>query len=209
MALAPGQPPDQEAVDRTEGQFARFGPRSRARDILEQPLDLGAGKIGVQQQAGLFGDQRLMPLGLEPGAMGRRAPVLPDDGIVDRLAALAVPDQRRLTLVGNADGGHVASLDAGLGQGRLDGPDHALPDFLWVMLHPAVLRKDLREFLLAAAHNGAVLIEHDRPARGRALINRQNIAHAILPEPFTGLSVVHPPPCGEGSEIGLGPLPSP
>ena len=32
----------------------RFGPRAGARHIVEDPGDLGAGEIGVEQQAGLL-----------------------------------------------------------------------------------------------------------------------------------------------------------
>ena len=46
--------------------------------------------------AGEFVDERI-----DPG-------VLPDEGVVQRLAGALVPDQRRLALVGDADGGEVA-----------------------------------------------------------------------------------------------------
>ena len=38
--------------------------------------------------------------------------VLPDEGVVQRLAGAPVPDQRRLALVGDADGGEVAGRQA-------------------------------------------------------------------------------------------------
>ena len=58
--LAAGQPPQQEAVDGAEGEFAALGALARARDMIEQPGDLGAGEIGVEHQAGLRRDRRLV-----------------------------------------------------------------------------------------------------------------------------------------------------
>ena len=87
---------------------------ARAGDVVEQPGDLGAGEIGVEQQAGGGGDRLGMPGLAQRGAGGGRAAVLPDDGAVDRPAAAAVPDQRRLPLVGDADAGDVLRPEPGL-----------------------------------------------------------------------------------------------
>ena len=51
MHRAAGQPPQQEAVDRAEGQLAALGRRARARHLLEQPGELGGGEIGVDHAA--------------------------------------------------------------------------------------------------------------------------------------------------------------
>jgi hypothetical protein len=48
------------------------------------------------------------PLRAQLGAQRLGAAVLPDDGVVDRLAGAAVPQHRGLALVGDADGGDVA-----------------------------------------------------------------------------------------------------
>ena len=45
-----------------------------------------------------------MPLVFQIGADFRRAPVLPDNGLVDGLAGLALPHHRGFALVGDADG---------------------------------------------------------------------------------------------------------
>ncbi len=106
---AAGQPPEQEAVDGAEQQLAALRPRARApAHVVEQPGDLGAGEIGVEQQAGLGGDvPARAPSAFSCCAGVGGAPVLPDDGAVDRLAGRAVPDDRGLALVGDADGGDV------------------------------------------------------------------------------------------------------
>ena len=61
MHPATGQPPQQEAVHRAEGQLPalRLGPR--ARHVVQQPGQLGRGEIRVRQQPGPGGDQRLLP----------------------------------------------------------------------------------------------------------------------------------------------------
>ena len=53
----------------------------------------------------------LRALGLELGAVVGGAAVLPDDRAVDRLAGRAVPDDGRLALVGDADGGDAPDVD--------------------------------------------------------------------------------------------------
>ena len=50
MHLAAGEPPQQKAVDGAEGQLAAFGSGPRAGDLIEQPRDLGAGEVGIEQQ---------------------------------------------------------------------------------------------------------------------------------------------------------------
>ena len=109
VQLAAGQPPDQVGVDRAEGEFAALGPLARARHVVEDPVDLGAprnrGRAAARSCARPASHCR-------PASAARRclrgAPVLPDDGVVDRLAGRPVPDDRRLALVGDADGGDVA-----------------------------------------------------------------------------------------------------
>ena len=49
---AAGQPPDQERVDGAEAELAALGLRAGALHVVEQPGDLGAGEIGIEQQAG-------------------------------------------------------------------------------------------------------------------------------------------------------------
>src|SRR5881394_3814703 len=48
-SCAPAQLPDQEAVDGSEAKLKGFGSSSRARHVLQQPVELRSGKIRVQQ----------------------------------------------------------------------------------------------------------------------------------------------------------------
>ncbi len=104
-----------------EEQVAGLGLGARAGHIVQQPADLGAGEVGGQGQTGLAIDQMsAWPASSNSAADAIGARVLPDDGVVDRLARCAVPEHGGLALVGDADGGDVIGRDAGLGQGRAD-----------------------------------------------------------------------------------------
>ncbi len=181
--LAARQPPDEEGIDRAEAKLALLRPLARALHIGEQPGKLGAGKVRVEQQTGALGENLLMPGLLQLVAKLARTSILPDNGIVQRLAGFAIPDQRRLTLVGDADGGDVGALETGFVQRLLDRPDDRFPDFLRIVLHPTGIREDLPKLLLACPGYLHGLIEDDR-ARGRgALVNGDNVAaHSFLPE---------------------------
>ena len=85
---------------------------ARAGDVVENPGDLRGAEIGIEQQPGLRLDHRLAAVGAELVADAGRAAILPDDRAVDRLAGRAVPDDDRLALVGDADGGDVGRLQA-------------------------------------------------------------------------------------------------
>src|SRR5437879_5274134 len=96
---------------------------------------------------------------------------------MDRLAALAVPEDSRLTLIGDADAhqifqGNILFLKRFARHLAL-----RLEDFLWIVLDPAGLRIDLAEFALRAADGGAFLVEQDGARAGRALIERENVTH--------------------------------
>ena len=172
MDAPAGQPPEQEAVDGADGKLARRGALARLGHILQQPGDLGRGEIGIEEEAGQALDHRALALGLQPAAEIGAAPVLPDDGVVDRLAARPLPHDRGLALIGDADGRHIGGGGQHLaadGQGRL-------PDLLRVMLDPAVGREDLRQLALRHGADMAFAVEDDGARAGRALIDRQNAA---------------------------------
>ncbi len=182
---AAAQVPHQPGVDRAESQFAALGLCARPGNIVEQPGDLGAAEIGVQQKTGLLPDQRLMAFGEQAVADARRAPVLPDDGVVDRPAGLAIPNDGRFALVGDAYGGDVAGAQAGRGYGFLGDTELGRPDIARVVLDPAGLRKDLAEFALRLAAHPPIAVEDDGAAGRRALIESQDKGcHAPGMTPF-------------------------
>ena len=177
VLFAAGQVPDQPRIDRAEGEPARVGKLPRLGHVLENPAELAAGKVGVDDEAGLFLDHLRKPVALELVAEAGGAAVLPDDGVADRLACLAVPDHGRLALVGDADGREVLCRKAGLGH-RLGG-DAVLrgPDFVGVMLDPAGLREVLLEFLLGDRLDRAGVFEDDGAGTGGALVEGEDVFH--------------------------------
>ncbi len=187
VGLALGHLPDQPAVDGAEQQFAAAGTLTAALDVVENPLDLGAGEIGVDHQAGGLADVIVHAVALELVADRRALAALPDDGVVDRPAADLVPDDGGLTLVGDADRRHLLVADAGLGQGFDEHAALGRPDFHRIVLDPARLRIDLRELALGDGHHVGVAVQHDGAGAGGALVEGYDVllvrvAHGDVPQ---------------------------
>ena len=108
--LAAGEFPDQISIDGAEKQFPFFGALFRSLDILQNPMQFGGGKIGIDHQSCCLADIRPFPLFQFLAEFGGAA-ALPDNGIADRLARLLIPDQRCFPLVGDADGGKLGRLN--------------------------------------------------------------------------------------------------
>ena len=175
MDLAAGQPPQQEAFDGAGGERALLRRGAAAGDVVEDPGDLGAGEIGIEEQAGLGRDLVLVPGALQLVAALGGAAVLPDDGVVDRLAGAAVPHDRGLALVGDADAGQRLGVELRLGERAAADLDRGRPDLLGVVLDPARLGEDLRQFLLRRRHRPARGIEHDGAGAGGALVDGEDV----------------------------------
>src|SRR5256885_996860 len=80
-----------------------------------------------------------------------RAAVLPDDRVMHRLTGLAIPQHRRLALIGDADRAHVVRSHPRVGERRTNEHAHAAPDLVRVVLHPTGAWVMLRDFGIAAA----------------------------------------------------------
>ena len=100
---AAGQVPDEPGVDRAERELAALGALARAGHVVEQPLELRAREIGVDDEAGLRGEQSGVASRAQRVAQRRGAAILPDDRVGDRLAGRAIPQHRGLALIGDAD----------------------------------------------------------------------------------------------------------
>src|SRR5476649_444016 len=137
VGFAAGKFPDQPAVDGAEQQLAVARTLTAAFDVVEDPLQLGAGEVRVGDQAGGVADVLLVAITLELLADLGAASALPNDRVVDRTASDLVPDHGGFTLVGDTDGSDLVMVQAGLCQGL----DHhrALggEDFHRVMFNPA------------------------------------------------------------------------
>jgi mannonate dehydratase len=104
---APGQLPDQPAIDGAKRQIG--GAVAQAAHVVEQPAQLGAGEIGIDHQSRRGAHCFFEPVALELLALLRGTAVLPDDGAVDRTAAAPIPDDYCLALIGDADRGNILS----------------------------------------------------------------------------------------------------
>ncbi len=178
---AAGHLEDQPRIDRAERELAARGARTRIGRVIEQPLELRAGEVGVDHEARLRGDERLVARRAQFIAKACRAPVLPHDRVGDRPARGTFPYERRLALVRDADGGDVARGNARLRQRLVHDARLRRPDFGRVVLDPAGLRKDLPKLLLRRAANGTRFVEDDGARTRGALIQRENARHARAP----------------------------
>src|ERR1022692_2124317 len=145
--------------------------------MIENPGNLAAGEVGVDQQAGALLYEMFVTFVLELLAKAGGTAILPDDGVVDGLAGCAVPDDGGFALVGDADGGNVGGLCTRLRQ-RFEGDsDLRRCDLFRVVLDPSGLRKDLVELALVYRSDGAVIVEQEGSGTCGALIERENVAH--------------------------------
>ena len=171
MHFASCQPPDKKAVYGSETQFACSRAVACPPDVIKDPGQFCGGKIGVEQKAGLFHH-----FGFLAGVFHHRAdvcsaPILPDDGIMDRLAGGAVPDDCGFALVCDADGHRHAAAQPCLcyhGGRYIDG---CLPDILGVVLDPAVGREMLRKLGGLLRQYGTFLVKKDGARTSGSLVD--------------------------------------
>ena len=77
-------------------------------------MQLGGGKIRIQQKASLLRDFSLISFCAQTITKRRCAPILPHNCPMDWRAGFAVPHQGCFTLVGNADGRDIFGCAARL-----------------------------------------------------------------------------------------------
>jgi len=143
--------------------------------VVEDPLDFRRREVGVRLQPGLSADPLDLVLGLQFLDAVRRPPVLPDEGVVDRVAGLDVPDERRLALVRDTDGGQLFGLEVRLVEGPDDDGLRVLPDFDGVVFYPAGFRVDLFVFLVRVGDDLPAVVEHHEEAGCRSSPDRSRL----------------------------------
>ena len=109
----------------------------------------------------------------------RRPAVLPDDRAVDRTPRRALPDDRRLALIRDAETGELARRDAGVADRLARDLELRVPDVGRVVFDPAGLREVLRELALRRAADARPLVEDERPRTGRALVEREDVWQVV------------------------------
>ena len=182
MDLSAGEVPDEPAVHGACPQVSALRPAADAGDVVQQPADLRAGEIGIDQKACFLRHRLSQPLRLQPVAEGGGAAALPDNGVVDRLAGPGVPQNSGLPLVGDADGGDLLGVDVG-GIHRLrQGPLFRGPDLQGIVFHPAGLGIDLVEGMLGPGDDIPRPVKQDGTGAGGALVQGDHIGfHRTLP----------------------------
>ena len=187
MDAPAGQIPDEPCVHRAEEKLAALGALSRAGDVIEDPAQLGAGEIGVDQKAGLFADLLFPAIGAQLLAQRRRPAALPDDRVIHGAARFLFPDDRRLALVGDADSGDVRGGKAARAECLRERFKLRIEDRHRIVLHPAGLRIDLREGVLRERHDLPVHIKNNGAGARRPLVKGDNVlAHGITSLIFAG-----------------------
>ena len=175
MSLAAGEIPDQPGIHRAEQQFAPLGALACARDIVQNPFDLGSGEIGVDQQAGFVAHVGCHAVSGQFIADRGRAPALPNDGVVHRLAGVLVPDDGRFALVRDADACDIRRRQAAFFKRLAHGVELRIQNDHGVVLDPARLGINLREGILRQRHDVAALVKNNRTGACGALIQSHNV----------------------------------
>ncbi len=169
------QVPDEPRVRVSEGQFAAFGPFAHARHVLEDPHDFrdrGVGREGLTHGGA-------EPVGAAVGGEAvddvLGAGVLPNDGVVDGLAGGAVPDDRRLALVGDAHRRDFVVVGLGPAQRHSDRLADVVPDLHGIVLDPPRVGEDLLVLELAHGNDFSRVVEEDRPGGCRSLVDSKDV----------------------------------
>ena len=168
------KPPQQKRIDGAESEIAVGGAAGEGFVAAEHPRDFSGGKIRIEKQPAFFVGGGLESVGAHLAADVGGAAVLPNNRAPDGLAARALPQQSRLALIGDADGGDVGGARAGFGYRFAGGGEERFPDVFRIVLDPARARKMLRELALREGDRAQIGIEQNRPRRSRALIEREN-----------------------------------
>jgi len=179
---ATGEVPDQPGIDGPKEGIAALGIGAQPRHMVQQPLDLGPGKVDRDQEPGPLANQILQPIALQLLADLLGAHALPHDGIVVRAARVAIPDHRGLALIGDAQRHQVPRAHLCLCQRSFHGLLDGVPDLQRVMLDPAWLWQDLFMLLVRAAEIQALVIEqHAAGTRGALVDGRDDVfGHSLF-----------------------------
>ncbi len=182
---------DQPGVDGSKSQFAPLGAQACLRHVIEQPGELGSGKIRIEHEAGTAPDFVLQTLFAQARTLVRSAPVLPDNGIAQCASAIALPQDGGFALIGDADGSQIVRAQARALQGLAGAAQLRFPDFLGIVLHPSRLWIDLPQFAPRHRHRPSLAIEDDCTRTGRPLIQGQNVPSLLRWFPCAAHRTLH------------------
>src|SRR4030095_2261729 len=174
------QIPEQPCVHRAESKLTGLGFAARARDMIEPAGQIGAGEIRVEQQPGALLNHPVAAFGAESITLARRAPVLPDDGLVTRMARLPIQNNGVFTLVGNADRRNITRAQPRLLERSQGNTQLRRQDFMRVVFDPARLGVELVDLLLCYRADGAGVIKHDCARAGGSFVESKNVGHGSV-----------------------------
>ena len=170
-----GEGVHQPGVDGAKAQPPLLRQIPGGGDVLQNPLHLGAGEVGVDEKPGGVLDVPLHAGGAQALALRGGAAALPHNGVAHRDARHGVPGHGGLPLVGDGDGRDVPGAYARLLHCLAHGVQRGLQNLHRVVLHIARLGVDLGELPLAHARHAPKGVEQHRPGTGGPLVNGQNV----------------------------------
>ena len=176
--LAAGEVVDEPGVDGAKHEVARRRALARAVDVVENPLHLGGREIRIEREPRAGAHQLFCALLDQLVNQRRGAAALPYDGVIDGLAAYAVPHHRGLALVGDADGGDAVGMDATLKLDLHHDRDLAGEDRHGVLLYPTGARKTGFDAAARLGDDATVLVDNGREYRGGAAVERHDVGTA-------------------------------
>ena len=135
---------DEPGVDGAQTEVVLRRQLPGARHVLQNPLELGPRKVGVQHQAGFLPYCIGQALRFQLLTARCRAAALPDNGVTERLAGRALPGNSSLPLIGDPKRYNLYGRNTGLFKQRLDRITLSIPNSVGVVFHPACLRVYLR-----------------------------------------------------------------
>jgi len=147
--------------------------------VAKQPLDLRCREVRVEHQSCQRAHPVELPGCLEVLAALGSAPVLPDDGPMERSAVACVPGHDRLALHGDADRGDGLTADGIHDLGKRGLGD--LPDLLGVVLHPTRLREVLCELAMRHVAGHTAVVDGERTHARGTCIDRDHPSHGGTP----------------------------
>ena len=156
-------------------------------DVAQQPLDLGAREVGVDDQAGALADQLGRARPRAARRSGRGAAVLPDERVVDGLAGLGVPGDDGLALVGDPDPGEVASPRSRRRRAPPRRPAGSTSQISAASCSTQPGRgKCWRELAVGATRDPALAVEDEARRPGRPLVDGEDHGGQAIPSGARG-----------------------
>jgi hypothetical protein len=99
---------------------------------------------------------------------------------MDGGSGVSIPDDRRFSLICDADGAHRSTVDGCFLKKLLNERERVLKDLLCIMLNPPRLREKLGVFGLPKMPDLPCMIEQNTARAGCSLIDRKNeLSHGI------------------------------